>query len=524
MPRPKKSTENASPAVQAPPPIENDIFADDVKWLKENNGKEKSSSVKKGGAVTQSQPSPKPTYETPNFASQANLGYIEDPLMPDAIQSVHASVIDNSNTSTGSGNQYYQQTTTTSPNTLPKVPTTIPDYQPNVPTTIPDGIPSLPTLPAIPSYPTIPTAPTIPSIPNYENVNYNLMNNQNPAQQVYVNETSLWSIEWTIPTIRTIDVNGVEIASYKDVVCSVRSYANDAYNVKQVSEASRWVFAMIHTTMDAIRKHAHQINMDSTKDVDYLAIMDPGMLNILTSFRKHMLDKRLGYPRITVKCRYGFKMPESNVDVKVEAYEHTDPLEFYAGTMISLEPMRRIENMHRKLEEQIIDQRKQLFGNGQQGLPVVEPQNASPAQNYTSNPAPGYSAQSAQPAQNVPNAGVGTSTLLDCRTDDDAQNAEFNTLIAYHADRVYRKDGKFNFYMPTASSDQRARPKGIYAYEQGKGASTVIEQALRDGRLPPLQNGESTNYDVTIIALKLPTQSGAAKYEVKDIIRIATPQ
>jgi hypothetical protein len=94
-------------------------------------------------------------------------------------------------------------------------------------------------------------------------------------------------------------------------------------------------------------------------------------------------------------------------------------------------------------------------------------------------------------------------------------------LLAYHATRVYRKDGKFNFYMPVAGSDQRARPKGIYAYEQGKGASPVIEQSLRDGRLPPLQNGESTDYDVTIIALKLPTQSGAAKYEVKDIIRAA---
>jgi hypothetical protein len=255
--------------------------------------------------------------------------------------------------------------------------------------------------------------------------------------------------------------------------------------------------------------------------VDYLAIMDPGMLDILTSFRKHMLDKRLGYPRITVKCRYGFKMPESNVDVKVEAYEHTDPLEFYVGTMVSLEPMRRIENMHRKLEEQIIEQRKQLFGNGQQTLPTVQPAFAAPAQNYTSNPAPGYSAQAAPAPSPNTGGGVGTDSLLDCRTDDDAQNAPFNTLLAYHATRVYRKDGKFNFYMPVAGSDQRARPKGIYAYEQGKGASPVIEQSLRDGRLPPLQNGESTDYDVTIIALKLPTQSGAAKYEVKDIIRAA---
>lgn len=476
---PRKSTkvsETASPASSITPPIENDIFADDVKWLKEN-------AAPKNASQTYTAPS--------NIVNDTSSGYIEKPMVPEA------SIASDTN-----GSHYYQPTITT-PNTMPVGPTIVPNYPNNAPYPEPEIIP------AIPSYPTLPSAPAVPSIPNYENVNFNLMNNQNPAQQAYINETSLWSMEWTIPTIRTVDTNGVEIASYKDVVCQVRNYANDAYTIRQISDASRWVFAMIHTSMDAIRKHSHQINLEPNKEVDYLAIMDPAMRDILTSFRKHMLNKRLGYPRVTVKCRYGFKMPDSNVDVKVEAYEHTDPLDFYVGTMISLEPMRRIENMHRKLEEQIIEQRKMLFGNGQEQLPTVQPAQASPS--YQSNPAPGYSAQAAPP--------TGTATVLDCQADDDAQNAPFNTLLAYHATRVYRKDGKFNFYMPTASGDQRARPKGIYAYEQGKGASTVIEQALRDGRLPPLQNGESTDYNVTIIALKLTTQSGAAKYEVKDIIR-----
>ena len=480
----RKSTKvsESAPSSPVPPPIENDIFADDVKWLKENSG-----NPKQGGPVTLSQPP-----VTSNIISDNQpVNYIE-------------------NSSTATDMSGYQ--TTITPNTLPVVQP-IPVYQPSS-TALPNMIP------AIPTYPTIPTIPSVPSIPNYENVNYNLMNNQTPAQQVYVNETSIWNIEWTIPTIRTVDANGVEIASYKDVVCSVRKYANDIYTVEQVSDTSRWVFAMIHTIMDAVRKHSHQINVDPNQKVNYLEIMDPGMLDIISSFRKRMLDKRFGYPRITVKCRYGFKMPESNVDVKIEAYEHTDPVEFYSDIMTSLEPMRRIENMHRKLEEQIIQNRKELFGNGQAPLPVAPVASSAPTTNYTSNPAPGYQQRAAAP-QAQANTNPGTGEILDCRTDDDAQNAGFNTLLAYHATRVYRKDGKFNFYMPVGGSDQRARPKGIYAYEQGKGASPVIEQALRDGRLPPLQNGESTDYDVTIIALKLPTQSGAAKYEVKDIIRAA---
>ena len=491
MPPRKKNTEVSAPVVQAPPPIENDIFADDIKWLKENAG---NSNINESTPVTSN--------ITNNTQPVSYISKVDD-------HTTNNTVPDYQNDDNSSN--YYTPITTPNTNPYP-VPTTVP-LQP------------IPVTPVMPVMPITPTIPVVPNIPNYENLKYNIMQNQNPnqtpIQQAYINETSLWSLEWTIPTIRSVDINGTEIASYKDVVCSIRNYANDAYSIKQVSDASRWVFAMIHTTMDAIRKHSNQINVDPTKDVDYLAIMDPGMLEILTSFRKHMLDKRLGYPRISVKCRYGFKMPDSSVDIKVEAYEHTDPLEFYVGTMTSLEPMRRIENMHRKLEEQIIEQRKQVFGTGQQ-VSQVEPAKASPVTNYTqaSSPASEYNNSNAGKASN-PNAGSGTDNILDCKTDDDAQAAPFNTLLAYHATRVYRKDGKFNFYMPVAGSDQRARPKGIYAYEQGRGASTVIEQSFRDGRLPPLQNGEATDYDVTIIALKLPTQSGAAKYEVKDIIRAA---
>lgn len=476
MPARKKteSTSPAAPVQNAAPPIENDIFADDVKWLQEQKG---INSVPQSNAITDS-----------------------------VVASTQAPVQSYIDTSVAG--------TITTPNTVPVPPV---EFVPVIPTkTVPDYV--------TPSHPTQPFPFEAP------NTGFMPITPTAMPQQLFVNETALWSGEWTIPVIRTIDGTGVEVASYKDVVCSFRTYANDSYSADQVSDAVWWVFAMVHTAMDAVRKHSHQITPEG--NVDYIEIMDPTMRDILSGFRKRMLDKRLGYPRITIKCRYGFKLTDSAVDIKMEAYEHTDPLDFYVGMMKYLQPMRRIELMHQKIEAQIIAQRKQIFGDPvaqaqpQRTQPPQSPQQPqSPQGGYISqSPQPqqtGYSAQRAQsapPTQSAP-SDSGAANILDCRNDDDAQNAPYNTLIAYHAVRVFRKDGKFNFYMPPASSDQRARPRGIYAYEQGKGASPVMEQALKDGRLPPLDNGEAAEFDVTIIALKLQTQSGSAKYDIKDIIR-----
>ena len=98
------------------------------------------------------------------------------------------------------------------------------------------------------------------------------------------------------PRYSYLDGTGVEVASYKDVVCSFVPYANDGYSADQVSDAVWWVFAMVHTAMDAVRKHSHQITPEG--NVDYIGIMDPTMRDILSGFRKRMLDKRLGYPKL----------------------------------------------------------------------------------------------------------------------------------------------------------------------------------------------------------------------------------
>ena len=63
---------------------------------------------------------------------------------------------------------------------------------------------------------------------------------------------------------------------------------------------------------DAVRKHSHQITPEG--NVDYIELWIPTMRDILSGFRKRM-DKRLGYPRITIKCRYGFKLTDSAVDI-----------------------------------------------------------------------------------------------------------------------------------------------------------------------------------------------------------------
>lgn len=504
---PRKKKEETSPVsgTVAPvlPPIENDIFAEDVKWLINN----------KNGVDTDG--------STPIHVKN------REPMTAAYIETQNTNV----SNQPASASDYTQQeyTTITQPYTVPyTVPNTNPGpntmpYNPVMPTpTFPS--PSFPS-PIIPSVPSVPSAPSIPSIPDY-NLN-NIMNNQtNNSAQIFMNETSLWSVEWTIPNIYSLDASGNEIASYKDVVCSIRTYANDTYGQNEIAEASKWVFAMVHTVMDAVRKHSDQIHPDG--GIDYLETIDPTILDMLTSFRKRMLNKRLGYPRITVKCRYGFKMPGSNVDVKVEAYEHTDPLDCYAGIMKYLETMRRIELIHKSISEKVIDQRKQTFNqnNGQQSSYQQAPaQSQAPTQQRQQAPAyqqnnGGQRPQSPPPKSNNGNIindnQNGTGEIINCRYDEDAQNAPYGSTIAYHAVRVFRKDQKFNFYM---DAESKGRPRGIYAYETGRGASPVIEQALKDGRLPPLQNDEATDYEVTIIALKLQTQNGYARYDVKDIIR-----
>ena len=184
----------------------------------------------------------------------------------------------------------------------------------------------------------------------------------------------------------------------------------------------------------------------------------------------------------------------------MEAYEHTDPLDFYVGMMKYLQPMRRIELMHQRsklklllnvsryLVTQLLRPNHSVHNHPSRHSNLSLHQGGyisqSPQPQQT-----GYSAQRAQsapPTQSAP-SDSGAANILDCRNDDDAQNAPYNTLIAYHAVRVFRKDGKFNFYMPPASSDQRARPRGIYATNKRvKVLLQLWNKALKDGRLPRL--------------------------------------
>ena len=131
--------------------------------------------------------------------------------------------------------------------------------------------------------------------------------------------------------------------------------------------------------------------------------------------------------------------------------------------------MRRIELMHQKIEAQNYVQRKQIFGDPvaqaqpQRTQPPQSPQALPRVDTYHSH----HSHNKLDTRHNVHNLHHNSlhllileRNILDCRNDDDAQNAPYNTLIAYHAVRVFRKDGKFNFYMPPASSDQiNARPR-----------------------------------------------------------------
>ncbi len=331
---------------------------------------------------------------------------------------------------------------------------------------------------------------------------------QHYAPDILANETPLWTMYWELPEIRSIDTVGDELVAftYKDFSCRINQYENDEYTTDALQTTARRMFECLHLLMDAIRRHMDMVEPNSHQN--FLEIMDQETLNIIQSYRRFVLNKRIGYPRITVEPRYGFIVPGTSIRLKLVLYEHTDPVDIFLGAMEQLSMALTIELANAEVEKQYF----QMKG-------IDEKQ----ARREPSNPGRRRVEPSVVTGQ------------INCAGDEDAQEAPFDTLLIYHATRIFHGDtGKWNFYMPKRevfaaarqgkdSFDNTRDSKGIYAYPSGGPNQEIIERALREGLLPDLPTGESTRWLVDLAVEKKQTKNGNATYIIRDINKIPDP-
>lgn len=293
----------------------------------------------------------------------------------------------------------------------------------------------------------------------------------------------VFSTEFTVSSIKSVIDPTLE---YKNLYISIRAFVNDIYSVTQVKEAAFETFKLLHYLLDAIMLHADKVGTTN----DYTKVLDQHFLNTFADINAKRLTKRPNGARVTAGTKYMlFPRDTSPAGFKIWVHEDTNPMEAFNWYMKQLEVMSEVVNIKTYLDNQ-------------------------------SNP----NQQSVMPQQQIDTRNI--NNVIVCRGDEDAQNAPPDSTISYYATKLnysQRQNGViWQFWMPTINNWRNQDiqgSQGIYMYVSDRNV-VLFNEAKNNAVLPPyIENGETMECSVIVIARKLQSAKGFTYYEPESFVR-----